>query len=115
MGKGANNEGCLTAHGEVMDQRTAKLSRRGARLSAEAGTKRDRKLRDGRDITGNENGGERSVMMLGRIDQSVESGTVAARRTMRRQRSFDAVVVPVHHMRHRIERERQHHGNECDS
>ena len=79
------------------------------------GANGSRKLRDGRYIAGNENDGERRVLMPGRIDQSIESGTVSARRTMRRQRGLDAIVMPMDHMRHRIERERQHHGDECDS
>ena len=84
-------------------------------MGAEAGANGNRKLRDGRDITGNENGGKGRVLMLERIDQPAESGTVAARRTVCRQRGFDAVIVPMNHMRHRIQRERQHDGDECDS
>ena len=79
------------------------------------GANRARKPRDRRDIPGNENGGERRVLMLGRIDQPVESGTIAACRAMRGLRRLGAVVMPMDHMRHRIERERQHHGDECDS
>ena len=79
------------------------------------GANRNRKLRDGRDITGDENRSERRVLMIGRIDQPGEGGTVTARRTMRRQRGLGALVMAMDHMRHRIERERQHHGNECDS
>lgn len=79
------------------------------------GANRNRELRDRRDVTGNEHGRERRIFMLGRIDEPVEGGAVAARRAMRRLRRFDAVVMPMHHMRHRIQRKRQHHGDEEDS
>jgi hypothetical protein len=47
------------------------------------------------------------------IGQSIEGGTVAAGRTMRRG-SLNG-IVPMDDVRDRIQRERQHQANERDS
>jgi hypothetical protein len=89
------------------------LQRRTARLRGEAGADRGGKLSHRRDISGDDGGGDRRVVVLGRIDQAVESGAIAASWAMRRE--CGDIVMSMNHMRDGIQRERQHQANECDS
>ncbi len=56
----------------------------------------------------------RRVALLGGIDQPVEGGTVAARRTMGAER-FDRIVVLVDDVGDRIHRKRQQQADERSS
>lgn len=64
-----------------------------------------------RYITGDNGGVDRRVALLGRIDQRIEGGTVAAGRTMRAPR-FGRFVVLMHDMGNRIHGERQQQAGE---
>ena len=103
----------LTADGEALETNCG-LSRRAARLRGEAGAECGGDLGNRRDISGNDDRGQRAVAMLGRIDEPIEGCAVAARRAMGRGR-FDDVVVAVNDVRDGIQRERQHHGDERSS
>jgi hypothetical protein len=90
------------------------LQRRTARLRGEAGADRDRKLSDRRDISGDDGDGERRVVVLGRIDQAVESGAIAASRAMGGGLRRD-IVMSMNDMGDGIQRERQQQADEGDS
>lgn len=90
------------------------LQRRTARLRGEAGADRGGKLSHRRDISGDDGGGDRRVIVLGRIDQAAEGGAVAASRAMSGGLSRD-IVMPMNGMGDGIQRERQQQADEGDS
>ena len=90
------------------------LSRRSARLRDEEGAGRNRVGAGGCYITCGYRRSERRIALLGSVDQPVESGTVAARRSVGAE-SLDRIVVRVHDVSDRIHRERQQQADEYSS
>ena len=80
-------------------------------MRGDGGTEGNRNVGNWSYISSQGYGGDRRVALLGSIDQTVEGGTVAARRTVSAE-SFDRIVVLVDDVRDRVHRERQQHGDE---
>lgn len=91
------------------------LSRRAARLRGDDGAKNSGAIGNRDDITGEHGRRDCRIALLGRIDQAVEGGTVAAGRAVHPEAGFDRIVVPVHDMGHRIHGERQQQADERGS
>lgn len=67
-----------------------------------------------RYISSDEDRRQRRMAVLGRIEQSIEGGAVATRRSMSGRR-LHAGVVPMDDVSDRIQRERQQQAHEDDS
>lgn len=91
------------------------LSRRAARLRGDGGAEGNSNVGNRRYISDDGDGGEGRVALLRGIDQPVEGGTVAARRTMGAERCFDRIVVLVNDVGDRIHRKRQQQADERSS
>lgn len=90
------------------------LSRRAARLRGDGGAKGNRSIGNRRYISNDGDGGDRRIALFRGIDQPVEGGTVAARRTMGAE-CFDRIVVLVDDVGDRIHRKRQQQADERSS